>query len=94
MGLLPEGQDSETVADAVRRGWEIVAAPDHRSEHDVCVLSAEELHRRGVDALNARRYASARGLLNRAGELATDPALRARVRGEPRLPDPETGLHR
>lgn len=44
-------------------------------------LTAAELHRRGVDAANARRFAAARRALDAAAERARDADLRARIDG-------------
>lgn len=44
-------------------------------------LSAIELHRRGVEAANARRFAQARRALGAASVRADDPDLRARIDG-------------
>jgi tetratricopeptide (TPR) repeat protein len=63
------------------------------------VTSAEELHRRGVVAMNAGRVRQADRLLGRAAELATGDALRARVEASRAYlatdaADPETALRR
>ena len=60
------------------------------------MVSAEELHRRGVIAMNAGRLPSARRLLRRALTSTEDPALRARLHGslayvETDATDPRTG---
>ncbi|MEU4014079.1 CHAT domain-containing protein [Microbacterium sp. NPDC028030] len=44
-------------------------------------LSAIELHRRGVEAANARRFAQARQVLDAASARTDDPDLRARIDG-------------
>ncbi|CAH0210219.1 hypothetical protein SRABI76_02243 [Microbacterium oxydans] len=44
-------------------------------------LSASELHRRGVEAANARRFAAARRALGTASDRTDDPDLRARIDG-------------
>ncbi|MFS0853347.1 CHAT domain-containing protein [Microbacterium sp. 179-I 3D4 NHS] len=44
-------------------------------------LSARELHRRGVEAANARRFAAARRALDEATRRTDDPELRARIDG-------------
>ncbi|WP_288871363.1 CHAT domain-containing protein [uncultured Microbacterium sp.] len=44
-------------------------------------LSAIELHRRGVEAANARRFAQARRALDAAASRTDDPDLRARIDG-------------
>ncbi|MFJ2368267.1 CHAT domain-containing protein [Microbacterium sp. NPDC087665] len=44
-------------------------------------LSASELHRRGVEAANARRFAAARRALDAASARTDDPDLRARIDG-------------
>ncbi len=44
-------------------------------------LTAAELHRRGVDAANARRFAAARRALDAAAERTHDADLRARIDG-------------
>lgn len=44
-------------------------------------LSASELHRRGVEAANSRRFAAARRALTTASARTDDPDLRARIDG-------------
>jgi tetratricopeptide (TPR) repeat protein len=44
-------------------------------------LSAQELHRRGVEAANSRRFAAARRALATASDRTDDPDLRARIDG-------------
>src|SRR5690606_12868976 len=44
-------------------------------------LTATELHRRGLEATNARRFAAARRALSQAAERTDDPDLRARISG-------------
>lgn len=44
-------------------------------------LSASELHRRGVEAANARRFSQARRALDAAAARTDDPDLRARIDG-------------
>lgn len=44
-------------------------------------LSASELHRRGIEAANTRRFGAARRALGQAAARATDPDLLARVEG-------------
>lgn len=44
-------------------------------------LSASELHRRGVEAANARRFTQARRALDAASARTDDPDLRARIDG-------------
>ncbi|MDF2509649.1 MAG: hypothetical protein K0Q52_3508, partial [Microbacterium sp.] len=44
-------------------------------------LSANELHRRGVEAANARRFTQARRALDAASSRTDDPDLRARIDG-------------
>lgn len=44
-------------------------------------LTARELHRRGVDAANTRRFAQARRALDTAAARTDDPDLRARIDG-------------
>lgn len=51
----------------------------------------DELHRRAVAALNARRFAQADRLLARAAELTTDPDLTARVQASRAFLEYETG---
>lgn len=63
------------------------------------MTSAEELHRRGVVAMNAGRVRQAERLLDRAAAQATDDALRARVEASRAYlatdaADPETALRR
>lgn len=44
-------------------------------------MNALELHQRGIDAANARRFAAARRALTRAEQRTDDPDLRARIAG-------------
>ena len=55
------------------------------------MLSAAELHRRGVDASAAGRYGAARSLLNQAAARSTDDDLRARILMSLAYVESETG---
>jgi tetratricopeptide (TPR) repeat protein len=56
-------------------------------------LSATELHRRGVEAANARRFAAARRALDEAARRTDDPELGARIDGTRAYVLAQTGQH-
>ncbi|WEK61641.1 MAG: CHAT domain-containing protein [Candidatus Microbacterium colombiense] len=57
------------------------------------ILSSEELHRRGVEAANARRFDRARRALDLAAARTEDPDLRARIDGTIAYVLDQTGEH-